>query len=218
MTPGHFDTALGCLISPRVDELATQLTCLAGLGSRERDAIMEATRQSLLSVLNTKLSRLLVLELNAARVTGRLSGQDSKERWQEFLELSSRASFWDDIAIHYPTLSSRTNAILRNRCSAVLRFAQRWVEDRPRIRSLCGNDSGELEEIAFGAGDSHRGGLTVALLRGENWRVVYKPRPLAIDIVLRGFVADLSDSLPRQGHKWSSPGLTETGHPATPLE
>jgi type 2 lantibiotic biosynthesis protein LanM len=192
VTPSHFDNALGCLISPRVDELATQLTCLAGLGTSERDVITEATRQSLLTVLNSKLSRLLVLELNAARVMGRLSGQDPKQRWEQFLEISSQRTFWDDLAPHYPTLLSRTNTILRNRCSAILRFAQRWVNDRPRLAQFCGKQPGRLEEIRFGAGDSHRGGLTVALLGGEDWHLVYKPRPLAIDNVLRGFVTDLA--------------------------
>ncbi|HEY2113595.1 MAG TPA: type 2 lanthipeptide synthetase LanM family protein, partial [Candidatus Angelobacter sp.] len=45
---------------------------------------------------------------------------------------------------------------------------------------------------SFGAGDSHRGGSTVAIARGENWGIVYKPRSLAIDSALRGFVAGLA--------------------------
>ena len=50
---------------------------------------------------------------------------------------------------------------------------------------------GRAEQLSFGAGDSHRGGSTVAIVRGEGWRVVYKPRSLAIDSALRGFVAEL---------------------------
>ena len=33
----------------------------------------------------------------------------------------------------------------------------------------------------------------MAIVRGEGWRVVYKPRSLAIDGALRGFVAELAD-------------------------
>jgi len=58
------------------------------------------TRESLYTVLHSKVSRLLVLELNAARETGRLSGENSEQRWQQFLELSSQQSFWDDLASH----------------------------------------------------------------------------------------------------------------------
>jgi type 2 lantibiotic biosynthesis protein LanM len=191
MTWRHFDGSLGCLVSPALDELATQLSFVGGLSARERDVISDATRESLYTVLHTKLSRLLVLELNAARVTGRLSGEDSEQRWQQFLELSSQQSFWDDLASHYPSLW-RVGAIVRNRCMATLCFAQRWAADRRRLESLCAGDPGELNELSFGAGDSHRGGSTVAIAGGEGWRVVYKPRSLAIDSALRGFVAELA--------------------------
>jgi type 2 lantibiotic biosynthesis protein LanM len=208
MTGYHFESSLGCLVSPALDELATQLSFVGGLSARERNVIADATRESLYAFLHSKVSRLLVLELNAARETGRLCGQSSEQRWQEFLELSSRRSFWDDLVHHYPSLLSRVDAVVQNRCTATLRFAQRWTADRRRLEHLCAgdtgsperaafarsgvNDPGELDELSFGAGDSHRGGLTVAIVRGEGWRVVYKPRSLAIDRALRGFIAELA--------------------------
>jgi type 2 lantibiotic biosynthesis protein LanM len=188
----HFDRSLGCLFSPALDELVTQLSFVKGLSARERDVITDATRESLNTSLH-RVSRLLVLELNAARVTGRLSGENSEQRWQQFLELSSQRSFWDDLASHYPSLLSRIDAIVRKRYMATLRFAQRWTVDRCRLEGLCTGDPGELNELSFGAGDSHRGGSTVAIVHGEGWRVVYKPRSLAIDRALRGFVAELAD-------------------------
>jgi type 2 lantibiotic biosynthesis protein LanM len=192
MTWRHFDKSLGCLVSPALDELATQLSFVGGLSARERDVITHATRESLYTVLHSKVSRLLVLELNAARETGRLSGENSEQRWQQFLELSSQQSFWDDLASHYPSLW-RVGAIVRKRCMATLCFAQRWTADRRRLEGLCAGDPRELNELSFGAGDSHRGGSTVAIVRGEGWGVVYKPRSLAIDNALRGFVAELAD-------------------------
>lgn len=188
----HFDESLGCLISPALDGLATQLFSIAGLGAKERDIIIDATRESLCTVLHEKLSRLLVLELNAARETGRLSGESPEQRWRHFIEISSRQPFWDGIAGHYPSLW-RVGAIARKRCAAALRFAQRWATDRHRLKSLCACGPGELNELSFGAGDSHCGGATVAMAGGAGWRVVYKPRSLAIDSTLRGFVAGLAD-------------------------
>ena len=190
MTSRHFDKSLGCLASPALDDLATQLSYVAGLSNRERDVITEATRESLHTVLHTKVSRLLVLELNAARVTGRLNGENSEQRWQQFLELSSGHSFWNGLADNYPSLLSRLDTIVRNRCLATMQFAQRWTTDRRRLESLCA--PGDLQELTFGAGDSHRGGSTVAIVRGEGRRVVFKPRSLAIDRALRGFVAELA--------------------------
>src|SRR6476469_5582694 len=139
MTWRHFDDSLGCLVSPALDELATQLSFAGGLSARERDVIIHATRESLYTVLHTKVSRLLVLELNAARETGRLKGEDSEQRWRQFLELSSQQSFWDDLAGHYPSLLLRIGATVRNRCTATLCFAQRWAADRDRLGSLCGD-------------------------------------------------------------------------------
>src|SRR6185436_12556765 len=139
MTWRHFDRSLGCLVSPAVDGLATQLSFVEGLRASERDVITDATRESRYTVLHSKVSRLLVLELNAARVTGRLSGENSEQRWQQFLELSSQRSFWDDLANHYPSVL-RVGAIVQKRCMATLRFAQRWTADRHRLEGLCAAD------------------------------------------------------------------------------
>lgn len=190
MTLRHFDRSLGCLVSPALDELATQLSLVEGLTARARNVITDTTRESLYTVLHTKVSRLLVLELNAARVTGRLSAETSAERWQQFLELSSQQSFWDELSTHYPSLLRRVDAIVRKRCLATLRLAQRWTTDRHRLEAL--GAGGELHELSFGAGDSHRGGSTVAIISGESWRVVYKPRSLTIDTALSGFIDELA--------------------------
>src|SRR5215469_14581362 len=107
MASRYFDRSLGCLVQPALDELAAQLSFIAGLSAREREVITEATRESVYTVLHTKVSRLLVLELNGARETGRLRGQTSEQRWQQFLELSSQQPFWDDLTIYYPSLLPR---------------------------------------------------------------------------------------------------------------
>src|ERR1044072_3397495 len=130
MTLRHFDRSLGCLVLPALDELATQLSSVKDLCAGERDIITDATRESLYTFLHTKVSRLLVLELNAARVTGRLSCENSEQRWQQFLELSSRLSFWNELSGNYPSLLRQVDAIVRKRCTATLRFAERWTNDR----------------------------------------------------------------------------------------
>jgi len=56
MTWRHFDGSLGCLVSPALDELATQLSFAGGLSARERAVIIDATRESLYTVLHTKVS------------------------------------------------------------------------------------------------------------------------------------------------------------------
>lgn len=188
-----FEASLGCLTSSALDDLAAQLRSLPGLRAGERDRISAATQESLTAVLHAKLGRLLLLELNAARVTGRL-GEDgsAQERWERFIELAAQSDFWDGLRPHYPTLSARVERIVAHRCAASLSFARRWSEDRPLLSALRAGDPGELESVRFGAGDSHCQGLTVAVVDCEGGALVYKPRSLAIDAALRGFLRALT--------------------------
>jgi type 2 lantibiotic biosynthesis protein LanM len=189
----NFDASLGCLLLPVLGELAARLERVTGLSSGERDLVVGATREALTNVLTRKLTRLLVLELNAARVTGKLTGDDAAQRFNQFLELSSQRAFWDGLAGPYPTLLPRIDRILRNRCDASFRFAERWAAGRARLAPLLsGREPGALEGLEFGAGDSHLGGETVSLLRCQGGRLVYKPRSLAIDVALRDFITELA--------------------------
>lgn len=187
----NFDESLGCLIASDLRDLAARLDSIQGLHASEPALILAATRDTLLQVLRGKLSRLLLLELNAARVNGQLQGADSESRWAEFMAVSSRYEFWDGLSVHYPTLLQRVGVIVRNRCASALTFAQGFADDRHALGELGGGPLGELESLGFGAGDSHRGGKAVVLVHCQGGRVVYKPRSVAIDAELRRFVLGL---------------------------
>lgn len=188
-----FEASLGCLTSSALDDLAAQLRAMPGLHAAERDVVLAATRESLTAVLHAKLGRLLLLELNAARVTGRLGDDGSaQQRWERFIELAAQRDFWDGLRPHYPTLMPRVQRIVDNRCAASLSFARRWSEDRPHLSALCGREPGALQSVRFGAGDSHGGGLTVVVVACQGGAVVYKPRSLAVDAALRDFLDTLT--------------------------
>src|SRR5690606_11994366 len=52
-----------------------------------------------------------------------------------------------------------------------------------------------LETVRLGLGDVHRGGASVAVLAFEDGRrLVYKPRPLALDLALSGLLDELAAS------------------------
>lgn len=188
-----FEASLGCLTSSALDDLAAQLRTIPGLRARECDVVLDATGQSLTAVLHAKLGRLLLLELNAARLRG-LLGEDgsAQARWQRFIDMASQRDFWDGLHPHYPTLAPRVQRIVEHRCAASLSFARHWSEDRARLSDLCGREPGELESLRFGAGDSHGQGLTVAVVGCQGGGLVYKPRSLAIDSALRDFLAVLT--------------------------
>jgi type 2 lantibiotic biosynthesis protein LanM len=195
---GEFDAALEPLIEPALDRFRRRLHAVPKpLSAAERDILQRAAHRSLLGAVRPKANRLLLLELHAARMSGRLTRDTSEQRWDEFLEVAAEARFWRELDVDYPAFAPRLDRVIRNRCAALLALARRLAADRPRLTELLGTPPGELVEVALDAGDSHRGGRTVALVRFEAGRAVYKPRPLAVDIALATTLDALLAGTPR---------------------
>lgn len=135
--------------------------------------------------LVTMLSRTLVLELHVARVEGRLEGAAPEERFQSFARALRDPRFALAILQEYPVLARQ-----------IVTFLDRWVESsRELLEHLCAEapalretfsperDPGRLTALDGGAGDPHRGGRSVLIATfASGLRLVYKPRPLAVDV------------------------------------
>jgi len=119
-----------------------------------------------------KACRTLLVELNIARVEGRLAASDPAARWREFLALSGTRQYWDSLGAHYPTLLSRLQAVLARRCAAAGLMAVRFAADRGALAGLLGQRPGDLIDVLVGAGDTHRGGQAVAVFRLQAGQVV----------------------------------------------
>jgi len=176
---GELDRTLEWLIGPALGRLADLVA--AQLSETEVPAVVDATRAVLLDTLRRKVNRVLVLELNAARITGKLTAPDAAGRWTEFLRTASRPEFWHGLTEHYPSLVDRLKVVVDNRCAAVSTMTARFATDRAKLKDLLGAEPGELRKIEIGAGDSHRGGHTVTLVHCAGGTVVYKPRPMEVD-------------------------------------
>lgn len=186
----NFDVALGCLYSSQLDELAAQLQSVAGLHREDRASLIEAAREGIASTLHAKLCRLLITELHAAKARGALSGQSSAERWSFFMKSAAALDFWVGLDERYPTVRRRIRGIVVNRCGASLALARHLAQDRAHLARL--GFSGRVAQASFGAGDSHCGGKSVAVLVDPaGARLVYKPRSLRIDATLRAFVGTI---------------------------
>ncbi|GIJ73715.1 type 2 lanthipeptide synthetase LanM family protein [Virgisporangium ochraceum] len=183
------DAVLGSLVTPSLAHLATRLGSVNGMTGAERDVVHTAAASALQDALQLRTNRVLLVELHAARLSGRLTADDATARWRQWQELAAGRGFWESLSEHYPTLLDRLARMVGNRCDAAFAFARRFAADRPAIAGLVGTDPGELVEVEFGAGDSHRGGQTVALVRCSGARLVYKPRSVAVDVALDRFLA-----------------------------
>jgi len=139
------------------------------------------------AVALTIIEKACLLELNIARVRG-LTGRDTRVRYGSFVRtLRSRAAsrrFFREYPVLLELLALRLGRWRLN----VREFVTAWTQDRAlAITGLFdGTDPGRLVGWTGQLGDSHRGGRSVATLLFESGRkVVYKPRPLALDC---GFV------------------------------
>ncbi|HEY2576557.1 MAG TPA: type 2 lanthipeptide synthetase LanM family protein [Streptosporangiaceae bacterium] len=179
-----FEPALGCLIDPALAGLAAQLGTLPGLGTGEAGAIHTAARTLVTRAAVRKVTRILMLELNGARIRGQLQASDPAGRWAEWLAEATKAGFWESLAGPYPVLLGHLRTVIANGCTAALSMAIRFAADRAEFARLPGADAGELAEVTFGVGDSHNRGQTVTLLRTTAGRVVYKPRSVDVDSCL----------------------------------
>lgn len=128
--------------------------------------------------------RTLTLELNASRVRGELVGETGEDRYRHFLERLRDPAVARSILAEYPVLARLLVQALGRWERFALELVGHLFEDWEEVRENLadGRDPGPLVEIQGEAGDSHRGGRSVQILRfAAGLRVVYKPRSLAVD-------------------------------------
>lgn len=194
----EFDLVFSSLAGPALDAYASRLKNLSSLGEAERVAFVDGLRKNLREVLWQHTSRVVVLELQLARLGGRLTAPDSRGRWLQWVEHLAQPGSWETLAEPYPVLLPRLRTIIRNRCEAAHTVARRFAADRTTVADSLPGSPGEVRKVSFGAGDSHHGGQTVTVLTGDTGRLVYKPRPVGIDVALDRFLRDLIPDEPEE--------------------
>ena len=137
----------------------------------------------LIGAVTEALSLVMVLELNVARVRGTLTGGSPEERFSDFCVKLGRAEVRQALLCEYSVLFRSLHGITMDWVDFSLELLQRLVQDWGPIRTRLsgGADPGRLVSVE-GAGDAHRRGRTVAILRFSNgFTLVYKPRSQSID-------------------------------------
>ncbi|WP_406301205.1 type 2 lanthipeptide synthetase LanM family protein [Streptomyces sp. NBC_00885] len=188
---------------PWREELARRLAAVDALGRKEREAVLEAGHTALLKSLHAKLSRLFLIELHALRMAagggraapGAGAGSDTRT-WAAFIEQAGEEGYLDQLAGRYPSAGPRIASVARLSVAATAGFAQRFAEDRELLRPLLGGPAGQLQAVTFGAGDTHRGGLTVSRVDFAGGSVMYKPRPSEADVALGALLEELYADFP----------------------
>ncbi|WP_369216630.1 type 2 lanthipeptide synthetase LanM family protein [Streptomyces flavofungini] len=131
------------------------------------------------------LSRTLVLELNVLRVRGGLTGETPEDRFKDFLRGLADPAYALGLLKDYPVLARDLVRVVDNWVCTRVEFARHLLTGLPELLARLGTPEtlGAVREVVFNAGDSHRSGRSVAIVRfADGRKVVYKPRSLAVDV------------------------------------
>ena len=129
------------------------------------------------------MGRTLVLELNVARLEGSLSGSTPQEPFHEFGRRFRHPEAGARLFNEYPVLLDEIENRLDKWSAYSIEFLHHFCQDWQGLReTIIPQNPGMLTEIRGGAGDTHRNGRSVMVLRFESGtKLVYKPRTLALD-------------------------------------
>ncbi len=150
----------------------------------------------ILSRLAARMTRTLVLELNVARVEGRLVGATPAARFDYFLAELAQPARMLAFLEEYPVLARYLVDTLTRWTTCELELFQRLCADWDDLCTLFSPHTppGILVAIREGAGDTHQGGRSVTMLTwSSGLRLVYKPRSMAIDVHFQALLTWLND-------------------------
>jgi type 2 lantibiotic biosynthesis protein LanM len=149
---------------------------------------VNAVVPSLLAALSRQLlaqtSRVFALELKIASRQWRLAGATPEARFEHFVQRLCQRETMLPLLEEYAVLARQLVRTIEHWLVSSLECLDRLCADWQGIRATFApeDDPGLLVEVGSDAGDHHRDGRSVLLLRfSSGWRLVYKPKSLAID-------------------------------------
>jgi type 2 lantibiotic biosynthesis protein LanM len=145
-----------------------------------RDLLCGLWRMPLLQMV----SRTMALELHVAGLRGMLQGDTPEDRFNHFLQCVRDRETALRIFQEYPVLARQVQRSIDFGVTRGLEFIQRLIVDWELIRNtFCPRNSDDVLVEVKGVGDTHRQGRSVLVARFRSgFQVVYKPRPLALDL------------------------------------
>lgn len=162
----------------------------------EPDSAVEAFFPILANNLAKSLNRMLVLELHVAARLGQLQGETPAEKEADFLARLRQPEHALDLLRQYPVAARHCVECADRWLAFASEVLAQLAADADLLRAELspGEDPGPLAEVKGGVSDPHRGERTVLLLRfGSGLRLVYKPKPLALDAAFRNLLIWLNE-------------------------
>jgi type 2 lantibiotic biosynthesis protein LanM len=182
--------ALGRLIA-QIEEIAAASPVEIGKPAKIAEMFLPALRGRLAPIV----SRTLALELNVDRLQEKLHGDTAEERFRDFAARLLQPERAGSILDEYPVLARHLAAAVENWLAFAGEFVNRLFDDWSEIVATlnAGKEPGSLASLDSDLGDSHRHGRSVIIAEfTSGLKVVYKPRPLAVDVHFQELLAWLN--------------------------
>ncbi|MEM1182913.1 MAG: type 2 lanthipeptide synthetase LanM family protein [Acidobacteriota bacterium] len=143
------------------------------------------------------IRRVLILELNIARLEGVLVGETPEDRFEDFIGRIGGAEEQRRIFAEYPVLARQISVRIDQWVEAgwelVSHIRQDWTQLGKQFGT--GGGLGDLVTAKASLGDSHRGGRTVVRVGFDSGvEVIYKPRSMASEVCFNDLLRWLNDA------------------------
>ncbi|MFL6094728.1 MAG: type 2 lanthipeptide synthetase LanM family protein [Blastococcus sp.] len=162
----------------------------------EAELLPRAFLENLVPTVLFQMSKPLILDMNIARLRGSLHGETSHTRFRSFIRQLDREGSIESFLLRYPVLARELVITVGQWADFLCEFLTRLSADWAPIRTTFSTDQdpGLLVEVDAGKGDRHRRGRSVLLLRfSSGMRLLYKPKPLAVDVHFQQLLEWLND-------------------------
>jgi type 2 lantibiotic biosynthesis protein LanM len=169
----------------RVREGARKIAARHAAPPFDPDTVQDVLGACLPAKLLSMLGRTLTLELNVARLQGKLEGETPAQRFESFVSGLRERARAASLLREYAVLARRLTCAVESWVGASLEFLERLCADWDRLLATFTHDAdpGLLVGVRGDAGDSHRGGRSVMITEfASGFRMVYKPRSLSVDV------------------------------------
>lgn len=160
------------------------------------EGISELLHTLLARRLTLMMGRALTLELHVAGHRGLLAGETPEARFESFVRRLRDLQVAADILSEYPVLARQLVVAVDHWAEFSLDLLVHLTDAWPAVgeQFAGGEDPGRVAKLRGGMGDSHRGGRSVvALETTTGLRLIYKPRPMAVDLAFQRLLCWLSD-------------------------
>lgn len=140
---------------------------------------------NLLPRISKILFKTFALEINIARLQGDLIGGTPQERYISFQNILNDKNIISRLFSEYPTLFQNVIQCIDQFNLYSLEFVEHLCDDWELIKEKFNSNLslGDLSNLNMSSGDIHNGGQSVVIATFDSgFKIVYKPRSLAIDL------------------------------------